>query len=128
MIRNATDPILKFSETVISIADEIEPKTSTNPKHPGKPGFNDDCKDAITNRKTAERRFEKNPTSENLANFRIFRAKARRKLTQNRRTSWRNCVSKLNCHTPMNKVWNMVQKWSLRIACVPMRIHNNVLL
>jgi len=28
MIRNATDPILKFNETVISIADETIPKTS----------------------------------------------------------------------------------------------------
>jgi hypothetical protein len=42
--------------------------------------------------------------------FRIFRAKARRTFKQNRRASWRNFVSKLNCHTPMNKVWNMVQK------------------
>jgi hypothetical protein len=40
------DPILKFNDTVISIADETIPKTSTNPKHPGKPWFNDECKDA----------------------------------------------------------------------------------
>ena len=60
MIRNATDPILKFNETVISIVDETIAKTSTNPKHQGKPWINDDCKDAITNRK--------NPTdsSENI--------------------------------------------------------------
>jgi len=32
IIRNATDPILKFNETVISIADETIPKTSTNPQ------------------------------------------------------------------------------------------------
>jgi hypothetical protein len=51
MIRNATDPILKFNETVISIVDETITKTSTNPKHQGKPWINDDCKDAITNRK-----------------------------------------------------------------------------
>jgi hypothetical protein len=108
MIRNATDPILKINETVISIADETIPKTSTNPKHPGKPWFNDECKDAIKNRK---RSFGKHPTSENLGNFRIFRAKARRILKRNRRTSWANFVSKLNCHTPMNKVWNMVQKY-----------------
>jgi hypothetical protein len=30
MIRNSTDPILKFKEKVISIADETIPKTSTN--------------------------------------------------------------------------------------------------
>jgi hypothetical protein len=38
---------LKFNETVISLADETIPKTSTNPKRPGKPWFNDECKDAI---------------------------------------------------------------------------------
>jgi hypothetical protein len=42
--------------------------------------------------------------------FNLVLAKARRTLKQNRRTSWRNFVSKLNYHTPMNKVWNMVQK------------------
>ena len=31
VIRNVTDLILKFSEAVISIADETIPKTSTNP-------------------------------------------------------------------------------------------------
>jgi hypothetical protein len=56
MIRNATDPILKINETVISIADETIPKTSTNPKHPGKPWFNDECKDAIKNRKKVVRK------------------------------------------------------------------------
>ena len=65
---------------------------------------------AIKNRKKAERQFGKHPTSDNLGNFRIFRARARRTLKQNRRTSWCNFVSKLNCYTPMNKVWNMVQK------------------
>ena len=56
MIRNATDPILKINETVISIADETIPKTSTNPKHPGKPWFNDECKDAIKNCKKVVRK------------------------------------------------------------------------
>jgi hypothetical protein len=60
MIRNSTDPILKFNETVISIADKTIPNTSTNPTHPW---FNDECKDAIKNRKKAERRFGNHPTS-----------------------------------------------------------------
>jgi hypothetical protein len=65
---------------------------------------------AKTPSKIAKRQFRKHPTSDNFGNFCIFRAKARRTLKQNRRTSWRNFVSKLNFHTPMNKVWNMVQK------------------
>ena len=84
MIRNSTDPILKFNETVISIADETIPKTSTNPKHPGKPWFNDECKDAIKNRKRPNDGSKNIPTSDNLGNIRIFRAKARRTLKQNR--------------------------------------------
>ena len=87
IIRNATDPILKFNETVISIGDATIPKTSTNRKHPGKPWINDDCKDAIKNYKKAKRQFGKHPTSDNVGNFRIFRAKARRTLKQNRRPS-----------------------------------------
>lgn len=75
-----------FSEIVISIADKTIPKTSANPKHPGKQWFNDGCKDVIKNRKKAERQFGKHPTSNNLGNFRIFRANARRTLSQNRRT------------------------------------------
>ena len=66
--------------------------------------------------KMAERHFGKHPTSYNLGNFRFFRAKARRTLKQNRRTSWRNFVSKLNCHTPMNNVWNMVKKIMAKIV------------
>ena len=70
--------MLKLSEKVISIVDKTKRKTSTNPKHPGKPCFNDDCKVDIKNRKKVERQFGKHPTSDNLGNFRIFRAKARR--------------------------------------------------
>jgi hypothetical protein len=44
-----------MDETVISIADATIPKTSKNPKHPGKQWLNDDCKDAIKNRKKAKR-------------------------------------------------------------------------
>ena len=33
MIRNATDSILKLSETVIPVFGQTIPKTSTNPKH-----------------------------------------------------------------------------------------------
>ena len=60
--------------------------------------------------KMAERHFGKHPTSYNLGNFRIFRAKARRTLKRSRHTSWRNFFSKLNCHTLMNNIWNMIKK------------------
>ena len=110
VFQSILDPVLKFNETLISIADRTIPKTSANPKHPSKPWFDDDCEEARDNRKKAERHFNKHPTSDNLNSFRIFRAKARRTFKQRRRLSWQNFVSKLDSHTPMNKVWNFIQK------------------
>jgi hypothetical protein len=51
IIRNATDSILKFNETVISIADATIPKTSKNPKHPGKQWLKVEFKLSRINRK-----------------------------------------------------------------------------
>jgi hypothetical protein len=48
MMRNVTDPILKFNETVISKDDKTIQRTSKNPKHPSKPWFIGDCEDALS--------------------------------------------------------------------------------
>ena len=104
------DPINKFNEILMSIADRCIPKTSACPKKPSKPWFNDDCDKAIGDRNKALRNFDKHPTQQNLNNYRIFRAKARRTCKQARRTSWQKFVSSMNSHTPMNKVWNFIQK------------------
>ena len=99
-----------FNGKILSIADDTIPKTSTIPKHPNKPWYTDDCDKAIHDRNKAHSRFNKQPTTENLSNLRIFRAKARRTCKQARRTSWRSFVSKLTSRTPMNKIWNFIRK------------------
>ena len=48
---NVDDPILKFNEKLIPIADQTIPKTSTNPKRPNKPWYTDECEKAIDDRK-----------------------------------------------------------------------------
>ena len=63
--------------------------TSTNPKHPNKPWFDDDCIKAIAERKSVFRQFNLRPTQENLSKFKIARAKARRTIKQSKRASWR---------------------------------------
>ncbi|CAC5370120.1 unnamed protein product [Mytilus coruscus] len=110
MFETVEDPILTFNTVLTSIADRTIPKTSANPKHPSKPWFDDACDQAIDDRKQSERRFYQHPTSENLSNFRIFRAKARRTCRQARRTSWKTFILGISSRTPMTKVWNMIQK------------------
>ena len=106
------DPIDTFSSLLHSIADETIPKTSANPKRPNKPWFDEDCKQAIKQRKSALNKFDLRPTSDNLNNFLVFRAKARRTIKLSKRKSWQTYVSKLNSRSSIKKTWDMVRKIS----------------
>ena len=97
-------------DIVLSAADRTIPKTSTNPKSKSKPWYDNDCKNAIKDRKKAERQFNKHPLPGNLSQVRITRAKTRRTLKTKRRKCWRDFVSGITSKTPMRKVWNMIQK------------------
>ena len=106
----ADDPIETFTNIILSAADRTIPKTSTNPKSKSKPWYDNDCKNAIKDRKKAERHFNKHPLPGNLSQVRITRAKTRRTLKTKRRKCWRDFVSGITSKTPMRKVWNMIQR------------------
>ena len=109
-MRKADDPIESFASILINKAEETVPKTSTKSKKTKKHWFTDDCKTAIKQRKGALRQFNNRPTHDNLNNYRIFRAKARRTIKESKKSSWKQCVSKLNSRTSIKKVWDMVRK------------------
>lgn len=106
---NESDPIMSFSESLLNISKECIPKSTTIPKK-NRPWFNEDCKEAIKNRKSSLKKFNRQPTSDNLNITRIMRAKARRTIKIAKRTSWQKYVSKINSRTPMKKIWNMLRK------------------
>ena len=101
--------VLQFTET-LSYLRQIEsiPKTSTNPKSKSKPWYDGDCREAIKQRKRAERQFNKCPISDNSNELRLNRAKARCVVKSEIRSCWRNFVSGITPETPMHKAWNMV--------------------
>ena len=110
-LSDSTDCIADFTSSLINISEKCIPKTSTNPKK-SNPWYNDDCKEAIKQRKDTLSRFCKFPTKDNLNTYRVFRAKARRTIKSSKRKSWRTYVSNLNYKTPIKKVWDMVRKIS----------------
>ena len=110
-LSDSTDCIADISSSLIDISEKCIPKTSTNPKK-SNPWYNDDCKEAIKQRKDTLSRFCKFPTNDNLNTYRVFRAKARRTIKSSKRKSWRTYVSNLNYKTPIKKVWDMVRKIS----------------
>ena len=73
---------------------------------------NTDCKDAMKAWRSALESFKTNITSENLSNFRIARAKARRPCRENKRASWQQYVSRLNSRTTLKSTWDMVRRMS----------------
>ena len=110
-LSDSSDPITDFTSSLITISEKCIPKTSTNPKK-GNPWYNDDCKEAIKQRKDTLSKFCKFPTHENLNTYRNSRAKTRRTIKSAKRKSWRTYVSNLNYKTPTKKVWDMVRKIS----------------
>ena len=113
------DNITYFSKTLISIAEESIPKTSSNKKH--KSWFNDDCKTAIRSRKAALRKFNLQRSAENLNNFKIHRAKTRRVIKISKKTYWRNYVNKLKSSSKSKKVWDMIRKISGKNTSSPIK-------
>ena len=93
---------------LLDAAKAYVPQTSTNPKRPDKPWYNDECKQAVKNRKDALKRFNLKATLKDHNQFRIFRAKARRTIKESKRTSWRQYVSKLNSRTTTKKTLDMI--------------------
>ena len=108
---NSLDPLDDFTSSLLDIANKSIPKTLTNPKK-NKPWYNNECKDAIKQRKQALSKFCRYPTKENLKNVKNFRAKARRTIKASKRKSWKSYVSNLNYKTPVKKVWDMIRKIS----------------
>ena len=108
--QDCEDPAKLFTSLLIDAAKQSVPQTSTKPKKPPKSWFTDECKQAINARKEALRRFNLRPTSDNLSQFRISRAKARLTIKNSKRKSWRQYVSKLNSRTSSKKVWDMIRK------------------
>ena len=109
--KESSDPISDFTSSLIEISKECIPQTSTNPTK-SNPWYNDDCKEAIKQRKQALSKFKISPNSNNLNDVKVFRAKARRTIKLSKRKSWRSYVSKINHKTPIKKVWDMIRKIS----------------
>ena len=109
-ILHAQDEVESFTKTLLDNANRAIPLNFHSTK-PYKPWFNSDCKKATSLKNKALRTFKTNPTSHNLDNFRILRAKARRTIKQSKRLSWTHYVSTLDSKSSPAKVWKMVHNF-----------------
>ena len=79
----------QFTDTLIEIANQTIPKSHTSKnKLPKVPWFNDVCKQAIKERKKAQRKLFRNPSAENVLAFKQLKAKARHIIKTQKKISW----------------------------------------
>ena len=104
--------IVLFTDILCSIVKSCMPRTTAKQKKRCKPWFNTECKDALKASKSDLVRFKTNITTDNLSNFRVARAKARRACRENKRASWQQYVSRLNSRTTLKSTWDMVRRIS----------------
>ena len=72
--KESSDPISDFTSSLIEISKECIPQTSTNPTK-SNPWYNDDCKEAIKQRKQALSKFKRSQNTNNFNDIKVFRAK-----------------------------------------------------
>ena len=89
--KESSDPIADFTSSLIEISKECIPQTSTNPTK-SNPWYNDDCKEAIEQRKQALSKLKRSPNTNDFNDIKVFRAKARRTIKILKRKSWRSYV------------------------------------
>ena len=105
------DPVARFTDTLIEIASQTIPKSHISKnKLPKVPWFNDACKQAIKERKKAQRKLFRNPTAENVFAFKQLKAKARYIIKTQKKTSWQSFCSSLTSKTKPKTVWKAIRK------------------
>ena len=94
------DPVAQFTDTLTEIANQTIPKSHISKKKlPKAPWFNDVCKQAIKERKKAQRKLFRNPSAENVLAFKQLKAKARHITKTQKKTSWQKFCSSLTSKT-----------------------------
>ena len=99
------------SLTFIGIANQTISKSHISKNIlPKVPWFNDVCKRAIKERKKAQRKLFRNPSTENVLAFKQLKAKARHIIKTQKKTSWQSFCSSLTSKTKPKTVWKTIRK------------------
>ena len=99
-----------LQKKITAAAREAIPPHRGGKNLPRVPWFNEECKQAILDRKRAQRKYFKHPTLLNFINFKKAKAKSKFIIKQSKASSWRHYVSTINSHTSTKSVWKKIRK------------------
>ena len=99
-----------FTEKITEAAREAIPPYRGGKNLLRVPWFSEECKQAILDRKRAQRKYFRNPSQLNFISFKKAKAKCKFTIKQAKSSSWRHYVSKINSHTSLKSVWKKIRK------------------
>ena len=120
-LTNHEQPMTEFTSILTEIAKASIPKSSAYPKRIPVPWYDDQCKNALKERKKACNSFKNNPSIENKIERNKQRAICQRLFRQKKRESWERYVSKLDTSVSAWQVWDMVKKISGKNSTTPLK-------
>ena len=103
-----------FTEKITEAAREAISLYRGGKNLPRVPWFSEECKQAILNRKRAQRKYFKNPIPLNFISFKRAKAKCKFTIKQDKSSSWRHYVSKINSHTSLKCVGKKLGKLKIK--------------
>ena len=109
---NIDDALTYFNSTIINSATIAIPQTKGVPRTKTVPWWNKELQQAVKIKKDALRKYFRTRLVEDRTSFKRARAHVRFLIRKSQRESWKTYVSSINEKTPINKVWEKVNKIS----------------
>ena len=101
----------QFTSGIVNVSKNQFKKSSNKVKTKfNKPWWNEECTKATALRRRAQRKMRRNPTAENIQEYRRLTASATRIHNKAKRESWLKFTNTINPHTTAKEVWNFINK------------------
>ena len=100
----------KLTDKILRASNSFIPKSKTEKSLKRcTPWWDQECKDAITNRNVAKNILIRHPLLGNLIEYKRCQAKVKVLIKKKKTESWRNFASTLQSNTPSSKIWRTIK-------------------
>lgn len=118
-----------ITESILRSASQSIPTYKKRHQRKTVPWWNPKVDEAIHNKRRALRKFNVNPTEENLISYKKLKATARKYVLEAKRMSWKTYVSEICPSTPLSIVWQRIKRidGNKYTETAPLLKHNDAL-
>nr|CAI5861245.1 unnamed protein product [Callosobruchus analis] len=107
--RKIAESVNRITEAITQAASQTIPVTSGTTTRPKVPWWISDIANNIKQQRSALKRFRRNPTIQNMINFKKARAKARRTIMSSKKSSFQHFVSTITPETTTKEIWDKIR-------------------